>query len=184
MDLDIPGVFIHPKAVVDESCEIGEGTKIWQFASLSRGVVLGKRCNVWPGVVLDGSVYGDDVKICTGFTAGAGFKVGNRVFIGPNVTFCNDVFPFVHRDGYDDETLRGNKRFTIEIGDDVMIGAAAVILPGIKIGCGSVIGAGCIVDRSLGCGLMLTANGYTRSVPTNMITKRMRWLDEGAENGA
>ena len=79
--------FIHPKAHVDrETVRLGAGTKVWQFASITRGTIMGEDCSVSPHAMLDGSIYGDRVIISAGYAAGAGFKVGSAVFLGPNVT--------------------------------------------------------------------------------------------------
>lgn len=175
--------YIHPKSHVDNNCRIGAGTKIWQFASLTRGVVMGEDCSVSPFVMLDGSVYGDRVVISAHFAAGAGFKVGNDVFIAPGVTLANDMWPRSHKNGYDDQRLRGNDAFSVVIEDGATIGAHAVILPGVTIGAGSIVGAGCIVDRSLKSGLVLLKNGYVRQIPDDIEHRRMRWVSEGADNG-
>ena len=36
--------FVHPTAVIDEPCEIGAGTKIWQFCHVMSGARIGERC--------------------------------------------------------------------------------------------------------------------------------------------
>ena len=180
--MDYPDVFIHPKAHVGETCKIGAGTKIWQFASVIRGTVLGEKCVIWPHVMLDGSVYGDNVHIASHFAAGPGFKVGNNVFIGPNVTLCNDMWPMVGRDGYDETWLRSGKSFTIEIGDGASIGAGAVILPGVRIGANSQIGAGAIVHGDVPAGALWMRNG--RVEPTFIRGRRMRRIGEHDERRA
>ena len=48
-----PGSFVHKKAHVQDAT-LGEGCLIWQFASVTRGVVLGRECSVAPGAMLDG----------------------------------------------------------------------------------------------------------------------------------
>ena len=48
---------------------------------------------------------------------------------------------------YEDSPLRNNQK--IEIGNDVWIGANAIILPGVKIGDGAVIAAGAVVTKNV-----------------------------------
>jgi len=127
--------FIHPLAHVD-GATIGARTKVWQFASITRGTVLGEDCSVSPFAMLDGSVYGDRVIISGGVMAGAGFKVGSDVFLGPNVVLANDCWPFASKDGYRDDLLRNGEHWAVIIEDGAAIGAGAVILPGITIGKG------------------------------------------------
>ncbi len=172
---------IHPKAHVDPSCRIGAGTRVSQFASVTRGTVLGEDCSVWPFAMLDGSHFGDRCKIASGVAMGAGFLVGNDVFIGPNVTVCNDMWPEVGREGYDDAKLRSGIHFSVIIGDRVAIGAGAVILPGVRIGSDTVIGAGAVIDESIGDGVVVVPEragatfigGRTREM---MRERRMRFV--------
>lgn len=168
--------FIHPKAHV-EGVTIGARSKVWQFASITRGTIMGEDCSVSPFAMLDGSVYGDRVIISCGFAAGAGFKVGNDVFMGPGVTLCNDMWPAADKDGYDDETLRGGERFAVIIEDGVTIGAGAIILPGVRIGRGSIIAAGAVVERNVAEGVVHRRNGYaTPGLPIDWRKKRMRFV--------
>jgi acetyltransferase-like isoleucine patch superfamily enzyme len=167
---------IHPLAYVDDTVRLGKGTIIRQFASLSRGVVMGEDCRVSPHVMMDGSRYGNGVIISAGFSAGAGFLVGDNVFIGPGVTLCNDVWPFASKDGYDDAALRSGEKFAVIIDDGAAIGAGAVLLPGVRIGKGSVVAAGAIVAHSIAAGMVFNANGYVRDKINPEWSKyRMRW---------
>lgn len=171
---------IHPKAHVDPDVEIGEGTDIWQFASVTRGTRLGKNCRVSPFVMLDGSTYGDECIFSAGFAAGAGFCVGNRVFFGPGSLLVNDVWPRVDKDGYDDETLRGNEKFAIVIENDVTIGAHAIIFPGVRIRHHSVIPAGAIVKKNVSAFELFDSNRTAlvpKRVPFMRSRGRMRWVD-------
>ena len=44
--------FAHPNAVVDENCTIGEGTKIWHFAHIMTGAVIGMNCTIGQNVFI------------------------------------------------------------------------------------------------------------------------------------
>jgi acetyltransferase-like isoleucine patch superfamily enzyme len=48
------------------------------------------------------------------------------------------------------EAPAASDRVNVSIGDDVWIGAGAVILPGVTVASGAVIGAGSVVNRSIG----------------------------------
>lgn len=169
-----PSAFIHPLAHVD-GATIGAGTKVWQFASITRGTVLGKRCSVSPFAMLDGSIYGDDVVISCGFAAGAGFRVGSRVFFGPGVLLANDCWPAADKGGYDDLSLRSGDRFAVVIEDDVIIGGHAVIMPGVRIGTGAVVAANAVARRDVPAGMVLASDGSLSEKPADWRQKRMRW---------
>lgn len=169
-------VFIHHLAHVDDDVVLGAGTRVWQFASVTRGAVLGIECSVSPFAMLDGSVYGDRVVVSGGVMAGAGFKVGNEVFLGPNVVLCNDCWPFAAKEGYDDAALRSGEKFAVIIEDGAAIGAGAVILPGVRIGRAAMIAAGAVVDDDVPAGVVFRRNAYTSpSVPERWREMRMRW---------
>lgn len=71
--------------------------------------------------------------------------VGDRVMIGPNVTIATANHPILPE--LRERGLQYNR--DVEIGDNVWIGAGAVICPGVRIGRNSVIGAGSIVTRDI-----------------------------------
>lgn len=137
-------VFIHKLADVQAS-EIGEGTKVWQFAVVLRGARIGRNCNVCANTFIENDVVvGDGVTIKCGVQLWDGMRVGNNVCIGPNVTFANDRHP---------RSLRGDdrrwKNEPVMVEDDVSIGANATILPGVTLGKGCLIGAGAVVTKNV-----------------------------------
>lgn len=134
---------IHPLACVGDA-KIGARTKVWQFATVIRGTVLGEDCNVASCATLDGPRFGDRCIISQGVAMGPGFLIGDDVFIGPNVTVCNDMWPSVGKAGFDVDALRSGE-YVVRIGNRVSIGANAVILPGVNIGDDAVIAAGAVV---------------------------------------
>lgn len=137
-------VFIHPKAHVEDS-DIGEGSKVWQFASVVRKARLGKNCTVAAGAMIDGAWFGDNCIISSCCAIGPGFYVSNNVFIGPSVTFCNDRFPATHKKDFYPELLR-DEFIVIKVKDGAAIGANSVLLPGIVIGRMAMIAAGSAVN--------------------------------------
>ena len=71
--------------------------------------------------------------------------VGDNVLFGPNVTVATANHPI--EPGLRSRGLQYNR--DVHIGNDVWIGAGAVLVPGVRIGDGSVIGAGSVVTRSI-----------------------------------
>jgi len=132
---------IHPQALC-ESKSIGEGTRVWAFAHILPGAVIGHDCNVCDGVFIENDVVvGDRVTIKCGVQLWDGLRIADDVFIGPNATFTNDRFP---RSRVYIETF---PRTVVEKG--ASIGANATILPGVVIGSGAMIGAGSVITRSV-----------------------------------
>ena len=71
--------------------------------------------------------------------------VGNRVLIGPNVVVTTANHPL------DPELRRYEMQYNrdVHIGENVWIGAGAIVLSGVHIGKNSVIGAGSVVTRDI-----------------------------------
>ena len=133
----------HLHNLSDVQCtDIGKGTRIWQFAVVLPGAKLGRNCNICAHTFIENDVIvGDNVTVKCGVQLWDGLRIGNNVFIGPNVTFCNDKYP-----------VSGNKEFSCLqtiVEDDVSIGANATILPGVKLGRGCLVGAGAVVTKDV-----------------------------------
>ena len=55
--------YVHPSALVD-SIHIGADTKIWAFAHVLKGAVIGKNCNICDHVFIEQGVkLGDNVTV-------------------------------------------------------------------------------------------------------------------------
>lgn len=168
-----PTAFIHEKAHVEGS-RIGARTKVWQFASVTRGTVLGEDCSVAPFAVLDGPVFGDRCIVSMHVAMGPGFRVGNDCFIGPGVVFCNDAWPSADKTGWDADMLRSGRCVTIRMGDGAGVGAGAVILPGVNIGNDAFVAAGATCGRDVPAGHLFKRDGSVVEINTAWARKRMR----------
>jgi UDP-2-acetamido-3-amino-2,3-dideoxy-glucuronate N-acetyltransferase len=164
--------FIHPKAHVDEGCTVGARTKVWQFASVTRGTVLGEDCSVSPHAMLDGSKYGDRVVISGGVMAGDGFEVGDDVFLGPNVTLCNDRWPSASKNGYRGDLLRRGF-VTVRIKSGAWVGANAVLLPGVTVGKMAAVAAGSAVHCDVPDGYLFTRSNGMFLIKDSWRERRM-----------
>ncbi len=70
--------------------------------------------------------------------------IGEFTLFGPAVQIYTPMHPF-------DARLRREQEFgkPVEIGSDVWVGGGAIILPGVRVGSKSVIGAGSVVTRDV-----------------------------------
>lgn len=158
------GVFVHPHALC-ESTSIGNGTRVWAFAHVLPGAVIGSDCNICDHVFIENDVrLGDRVTVKSGVQLWDGLRVADDVFIGPNATFSNDKFP---------RSKKYQQAVETQIGRGASIGSGAVVLPGVRIGAMAMIGAGAVVTRDVPPRAVVSGNparivGYaeTKSVRT------------------
>ena len=140
----------HPLSDV-QAKNIGFGTKVWQFVVILDGAQIGSDCNLCSHCFIESDVVvGDRVTVKCGVQLWDGLRVGNDVFIGPNVTFTNDKHPKSHNVGYE-------QQYTW-IQDGASIGGGAVVLPGINIGKNAVVGAGAVVTKDVPDGVTVIGN--------------------------
>jgi acetyltransferase-like isoleucine patch superfamily enzyme len=133
--------YIHDKADVAQ-CNIGEGTKVWQFVVILKGATIGMRCNICAQSLIEGDVViGNDVTIKSGVQLWNGTRIEDDVFVGPNVTFTNDMYP---------RSKKYPSRYLgITVKKCASIGANATLLPGITVGEHAMVGAGSVVTKDV-----------------------------------
>ena len=134
-------VFIHNSAEVSDSALIGRGSKIWNQAQIRNNSVIGEDCIVSKNVYIDEYVkIGNRVKIQNNVNVYHGVTIEDDVFLGPSMTFTNDMYPRSFNTNWEiTETL---------VKKGASIGANATIRCGIVIGEYSMIGAGSVVTKS------------------------------------
>jgi UDP-2-acetamido-3-amino-2,3-dideoxy-glucuronate N-acetyltransferase len=142
--------FVHPRALC-ESRTIGPGTRIWAFAHVLPEATIGSECNICDHVFVENDVViGDRVTIKCGVQLWDGLRIGDDVFIGPNVTFSNDKYPRSKQ--YDRELLQTH------VGRGASIGGGAAILPGLRIGARAMVGAGSVVTHDVPTRAIVSGN--------------------------
>lgn len=133
--------FCHPMAIV-ESSNIGDETRIWAFAHVLPGAVIGTNCNINDHTFIENDVIlGDNVTIKSGVYIWDGVRLGDNVFIGPNVTFTNDLTPRSKQ--YPEKFL------STVIEEWASIGANSTIIAGNRIGKYAMVGAGSVVTSNI-----------------------------------
>jgi UDP-2-acetamido-3-amino-2,3-dideoxy-glucuronate N-acetyltransferase len=134
-------VFIHELADV-KSVTIGDESNVWQFCVIFPEARIGTNCNICANVLIENDVViGDYVTVKSGVQLWDGVRLEDKVFVGPNVTFTNDLYPRSKE--------RPEKFLTTTVKRGASIGANATILPGVIIGEGAIVGAGSVVTRSV-----------------------------------
>lgn len=166
--------FIHPCAEVDEDVVIGAYTRVWQFASIIRGAMIGDECSIASCSIVDGAGLGHRVIVSHGAFIDPGIEIGNDVFIGPNVSLCNDAWPRVDKFGFDMEKLISGEFITTRINDGASVGAGCVVLPGVNIGGCAMIAAGAVVTCDVPALHLYKRDGTMVEIDTKRPVRRMR----------
>lgn len=133
--------YAHPSAIIDEGCDIGEGTKIWHFSHIMPNCKLGENCNIGQNVVISPEVVlGKNVKVQNNVSIYTGVVCEDDVFLGPSMVFTNVTNPrsAVNRRGQYAKTV---------VHRGASIGANATIVCGHDIGKFAFIGAGAVVTK-------------------------------------
>lgn len=117
------------------------------------------------GSIVFGNNFRSNEQVIFNADIGGTLRFGHDCLVGPrcifrtaNHAFSTTLFPI---------RKQGHVCADILIGDDVWIGAGAIILPGVSIGNGCVIGAGAVVTKSF------QAHQIIAGVPARVIGSRL-----------
>ena len=133
--------FFHPTAEVSSEADIGENTKVWNWVQIREGARIGRGCILSKGVYIDaGVVIGDYCKIQNGVSVYQGVTLGSNVFVGPNATFTNDLYPRANNPDWEISPTR--------VLDGASIGANATVICGVTIGRFALVAAGALISKS------------------------------------
>ena len=135
--------FAHETSVIDDGCNIGEGTKIWHFSHSMSNCIIGNNCNIGQNVVVSPEVVlGNRVKVQNNVSIYTGVICEDDVFLGPSMVFTNITNPrsaIIRRDQYEKTVVKKG----------ASIGANATIVCGHDIGEYAFIGAGAVVTKDV-----------------------------------
>lgn len=144
-------IYIHPTAEVSDSAVIGDGTKIWNQAQVRNDAVLGENCIISKNVYIDEHVkIGNRVKVQNNVNVYHGVTVEDDVFLGPSMTFTNDMYP---------RSFNANWKITETlVKRGASIGANAAIRCGVTIGEYATVGTGSVVTKDVPAQALVVGN--------------------------
>lgn len=157
--------FVHETAVVDDGCEIGEGTKIWHYSHVLKGSRIGKKCVIGQnGSIGPNVAIGNGCKIQNNVSVYTGVTLEDDVFCGPSMVFTNVLTPRAHIE-------RKDEFLPTHVGRGATIGANAVIVCGNKIGKFAMVGAGAVVTKDVADYALVVGNP----------AKKIGWVSESGD---
>ena len=140
---------IHPLS--DCQVKVPESTNIWQFCVVLPKAKIGENCNICSHCLVENDVkIGDNVTVKCGVQIWDGVRIEDNVFVGPNVTFTNDLYPRSKQ--HPTEYVQTNLK------RGCSVGANSTIVCGITIGENAMIGAGSVVTKDVPAGELWYGN--------------------------
>lgn len=161
-----PSAQIHATAVIEGDVVIGEGARLLPHAVVVGPSVIGARTIVGNNALIRGSSVGNDCvvgyntevkgSVLADFVWTHSTYIGDSV-VGRNVSFGGgtvtgnlrlDEAEILSHVG--DERIRtGVTKFGTVVGNDTRIGIGVLINPGVKIGGGTFVASGCMVEEDV-----------------------------------
>ena len=130
---------------------IGDRFQSGHHVVLREELEIGSDVAVWSNSVIDyGCQIGDRVKIHSNCYVAQYTRISDAAFLAPGVTIANDLYP-----GHPESASMMSGP---EIGPGAQIGVNVTILPYVRIGAGTMVGAGSVVTRDLPAGVVAYGN--------------------------
>jgi acetyltransferase-like isoleucine patch superfamily enzyme len=153
---------IGPHAVIFYDVVIGEATLLGDGASIREETRIGSRTIIGRYVTVNyNTQIGSHVMVQDHSWLAGNMTIEDDVFISGGVGTSNDNG--IGRNGYDEARVLGP-----HIARGAAIGVGANLLPGVRIGCKAIVGAGAVVTKDVPDGAVVMG------VPAQIT----RWVDE------
>jgi len=148
--------------------QVGRKVRIRAQSNLkfSGKATLGDRNSITArgGSIVFGRNFASNEEVIINADIGGNITFGDDCLVGPRVILRTANHQF--SDKTKKINSQGHSIGDIHVGDDVWIGANAIILPGVRIGSGSVLAAGAVVTRDV------PPFSVVAGVPARIIKKR------------
>ena len=133
----------HETAIVDDGATIGDESRVWHWAHVCGGALVGKGVSLGQNVFVGNKVtIGDKCKIQNNVSVYDNVRLEEGVFCGPSMVFTNVYNPrslIERKDEYRDTLVKKG----------ATLGANCTVVCGITIGEYAFIGAGTVVNKNV-----------------------------------
>ncbi len=134
---------VHETAIIDAGATIGRGSRIWHWAHISAGAVIGEACSFGQNVFVGNRVrIGNNVKVQNNVSVYDNVTLEDDVFCGPSMVFTNVYNPrsaISRKDEYRDTLIK----------QGATLGANCTIVCGTTIGEYAFVAAGAVINRDV-----------------------------------
>jgi acetyltransferase-like isoleucine patch superfamily enzyme len=139
---------VRAHSIIYSGVRIGDEFFCGHNALIREKTVIGNKVLVGSGTIIDGcTTIGNNVSIQSSVYIPLNCIIEDDAFLGPRAVLTNDKY-----------MQRGAQLKGPGIRKGARIGANSVILPGIEIGENAVVGAGSVVTKNVGAGLIVVGN--------------------------
>ncbi|MCL1067034.1 N-acetyltransferase [Shewanella olleyana] len=133
----------HETAIVDEGAVIGCDSRVWHWAHICAGAIIGERVSLGQNVFVGNKVtIGNKCKIQNNVSVYDNVHLEEGVFCGPSMVFTNVYNPrslIERKDEYLDTLVKKG----------ASLGANCTIVCGVTIGEYAFVGAGSVVNKDV-----------------------------------
>ncbi|RYU15639.1 acyltransferase [Nocardioides iriomotensis] len=148
------GANLRSGTVIYVGSEIGERFETGHHVIVREQCRIGDDVSLWSNTVVDyGCRLGSRVKIHSNCYVAQHTEIDDDAFLAPGVTLANDLYP----GQADSARLMSGPR----IGAGAQLGVNVTVLPFVRIGEGTLVGAGSVVTRDLPAGVVAYGNPAT-----------------------
>ena len=147
----LPPAWLHPTAIVEPGCAIGNGTAVWDNVHIRRGARIGRKCIVGEKTYIAYDVViGDLVKLNASVYICAQVEIEDGVMVAAHTVFTNDRFPRACDPDLRDLQTSDPTAETLwtRVKRGTTIGANCTIGPGLTLGEFCMVGMGSEIGRA------------------------------------
>jgi len=145
------GAHLRSGTIVYAGSAIGRRFRTGHHVVIREDTLIGDDVSVWSNSIVDyGCVIGDRVKIHANCYIAQFTEIEDDAFLAPGVCLANDLFPGNPTSA---DAMRGPS-----IGAGAQLGVNVTVVPYVRIGAGSIIGAGAVVTKDVPEGVLAYGN--------------------------